>query len=142
VAVVEGVGDHGCEYMTGGIVMILGPTGINLGSGMTGGLTYILKEHLSSNCLNSGFVRVEQCSEYEQSGLRRLLLKHRRLTGSPVVSALLEGPWLPFVRVEPSKLPCTIEEIWAPVLERLKDLHEVQSCMPIADLGPEMMTSA
>ena len=43
VAVVEGVGQHGCEYMTGGIVAVLGPIGLNFGSGMTGGLAYILR---------------------------------------------------------------------------------------------------
>ena len=142
IAVVEGVGDHGCEYMTGGVVLILGTTGINLGSGMTGGLFYVLEENLDSASLNPGFVRVEACSEYEQSGLRRLLLKHHRLTGSPIASALLEASALPFVRVEPLKLPCTIEEIWAPVLERLRGWHEVQGCLPVADLGPEIMTSA
>ncbi|HEX7959543.1 MAG TPA: glutamate synthase large subunit [Terriglobales bacterium] len=141
-AVVEGVGDHGCEYMTGGVVVILGPTGINLGSGMTGGLTYVLQEHLKDTSLNPGFVRVEQCSEYEQRGVRRLLLKHHRLTGSPVASALLEVSSLPIVRVAPLKLPCTVEEIWAPVVNRLKVFHEAQGCMPVADLGPEMMTSA
>jgi glutamate synthase (NADPH/NADH) large chain len=42
VAIVEGVGDHGCEYMTGGVVAVLGPTGINFGAGMTGGFAYVL----------------------------------------------------------------------------------------------------
>jgi glutamate synthase (ferredoxin) len=142
VAVVEGLGDHGCEYMTGGVVLVLGPTGINFGSGMTGGLTYILEGHLTAARLNAAFVRVERCSDQEQSGLRRLLLKHHRLTGSPLASALLEASSLPFVRVEPLKLPCTVEEIWAPLLDRLKGLHEAPTCLPVADLGPEMMTSA
>jgi hypothetical protein len=109
---------------------------------MTGGLTYVLEEHLKDTSLNSGFVRVEPCSEYEKRGVRRLLLKHHRLTGSPLASALLELSSLPIVRVEPLKLPCTVEEIWAPVLGRLKVSHEAQSCVPVADLGPEMMTSA
>src|SRR5437588_9585605 len=142
VAVVEGVGDHGCEYMTGGVVLILGPTGINLGSGMTGGLTYVVKEQLATGCLNLGFVQVEQCSDQEQSDLRRLLLKHHRLTGSPLAASLLETASLPVVRVGPLKLPCTVEEIWAPILDRLKGGHELESCMPVADLGSEIMTSA
>ncbi|MBP0574426.1 hypothetical protein J8J40_27625, partial [Mycobacterium tuberculosis] len=44
IAVVEGVGDHGCEYMTGGIVVVLGPTGRNFGAGMSGGIAYVLDE--------------------------------------------------------------------------------------------------
>ena len=43
-AVVEGVGDHGCEYMTGGVVVVLGRTGVNFGAGMTGGFAYVLDE--------------------------------------------------------------------------------------------------
>jgi glutamate synthase (NADPH/NADH) large chain len=45
VAVVEGVGDHGCEYMTGGVVAVLGETGVNFGAGMTGGFAFVLDEH-------------------------------------------------------------------------------------------------
>ena len=45
IAVVEGVGDHGCEYMTGGRVAILGPTGKNFAAGMSGGIAYVLDEH-------------------------------------------------------------------------------------------------
>ncbi|HET6936296.1 MAG TPA: glutamate synthase large subunit, partial [Candidatus Angelobacter sp.] len=52
LAVVEGVGEHGCEYMTGGVAIILGPTGINFGSGMTGGLSYVESEFASCECLN------------------------------------------------------------------------------------------
>src|SRR3546814_9516070 len=44
LAVVEGVGDHGCEYMTGGVVVVLGRTGVNFGAGMTGGFAYVLDE--------------------------------------------------------------------------------------------------
>ncbi|HEV2962770.1 MAG TPA: glutamate synthase large subunit, partial [Candidatus Angelobacter sp.] len=49
LAVVEGLGDHGCEYMTGGVVLVLGPTGMNFGSGMTGGLAYVLAEHVAED---------------------------------------------------------------------------------------------
>ena len=53
VAVVEGVGQHGCEYMTGGVVAVLGPIGLNFGSGMTGGLAYILRSE-ADHVLNTG----------------------------------------------------------------------------------------
>src|SRR5947207_3395484 len=52
LAVVEGVGDHGCEYMTGGVVLVLGPAGVNFGSGMTGGLAYLLTDLISEHTCN------------------------------------------------------------------------------------------
>src|SRR5207237_10135689 len=59
-AVVEGVGDHGCEYMTGGRVVVLGPTGRNFAAGMSGGIAYVLDEHggFAARC-NMQLVRVE-----------------------------------------------------------------------------------
>ena len=57
LAVVEGTGDHGCEYMTGGVALILGPVGRNLGSGMTGGLVYLHTAHFSRHLCNLNFVR-------------------------------------------------------------------------------------
>jgi glutamate synthase (NADPH/NADH) large chain len=69
VSVVEGVGDHACEYMTGGVVVILGPVGINLGSGMTGGLTYALTDRVSINSCNADFVRLEPCSVEEEQAV-------------------------------------------------------------------------
>ncbi len=67
LAVVEGVGHHGCEYMTAGVVIILGPAGMNLGSGMTGGLTYILRDALSGENLNREFVRPAEIGESEEA---------------------------------------------------------------------------
>ena len=121
VAVVEGVGDHGCEYMTGGVAVILGPTGVNLGSGMTGGLAYVLAEHASERMCNLDFVRLEACSPEEDTALRQLLIQHCLHTGSPNATFILNsgGP-LPLVRVQPVQLPCSIEQTWAPVLERLQ----------------------
>jgi glutamate synthase domain-containing protein 3 len=65
LAVVEGVGHHGCEYMTAGVVIILGPAGMNLGSGMTGGLTYILRDALHDENYNREFVRAAEIGESE-----------------------------------------------------------------------------
>ena len=60
MAVVEGTGDHGCEYMTGGVVVVLGPTGRNFGAGMSGGLAFVLDEDgaFTSRC-NMGMIGVE-----------------------------------------------------------------------------------
>ena len=121
LAVVEGVGDHGCEYMTGGVALVLGPVGMNFGSGMTGGLAYLLEEHASARPWNPDFVRLEECSEQEQDALRKVLARHSLLTGSPRAALLLKsGHRLPLVRVQPLNLPCPVEQIWAPVLERLR----------------------
>ncbi len=122
LAVVEGLGDHGCEYMTGGVVLVLGPTGINFGSGMTGGLAYVLAQHATPKTCNPDFVGVAPCTTEEDRALREVLLKHCLLTGSPHAAALLNaGPLLPLVRVQPVQLPCPVEETWAPILERLKN---------------------
>jgi glutamate synthase domain-containing protein 3 len=120
VAVVEGVGDHGCEYMTGGVVLVPGPTGINFGSGMTGGLAYVLAEHAGERTLNSEFVFTQPCSDQEDAALRQLLIRHCLHTASPRAAFILNsvGP-LPFVRVQPVHLPCSVEQTWKPVLERL-----------------------
>jgi glutamate synthase (ferredoxin) len=120
LAVVEGLGEHGCEYMTGGVVVVLGPTGINLGSGMTGGLTYLLREHVAKSACNLDFVQLASCSAEEEHFLRRVLIRHCLMTGSPRAALLLNsGAPLPMVRVQPKQLPCPVEQTWAPILERL-----------------------
>ncbi|HWZ45778.1 MAG TPA: glutamate synthase large subunit [Candidatus Saccharimonadales bacterium] len=121
LAVVEGVGDHGCEYMTGGVVVLLGPAGINFGSGMTGGLAYALPAQIANHSLNHEFLRMAECSKEEHEMLRYVLKKHRRLTGSPRAASLLgsRAP-LPFVRLQPHRLPCPLEQTWTPVLHRVQ----------------------
>src|SRR5262249_19307347 len=89
LAVVEGLGEHGCEYMTGGVVVVLGTTGINFGSGMTGGLAYAPPESLA-NC-NKEFVHFAKCSAKEEEFLRRVLVKHCLMTGSPRAASLLNS---------------------------------------------------
>ena len=84
VAVVEGIGDHGCEYMTGGRVVILGPTGVNFGAGMSGGLAYIYDHSgvLDTNC-NLDMIDLENVTEEEDIlELRALLENHLKYTGS------------------------------------------------------------
>ena len=92
LAVVEGVGDNGCEYMTGGIVCVLGKTGINFAAGMTGGFAYLYDEDGTA----AGRVNAEMAETRDISGLpvlqehlRGMLEDHRRLTGSARADALL-----------------------------------------------------
>jgi glutamate synthase domain-containing protein 2/glutamate synthase domain-containing protein 1/glutamate synthase domain-containing protein 3 len=121
VSVVEGVGDHACEYMTGGVVVILGPAGINLGSGMTGGLTYVLTDRISINSCNADFVRLEACSVEEEQAVRQLLIRHWMLTHSDRASTLLaSGLRLPISRMQPRELPCPVSETWKPILQRFE----------------------
>ncbi|HKD72928.1 MAG TPA: glutamate synthase large subunit [Candidatus Acidoferrum sp.] len=112
VAVVEGVGQHGCEYMTGGVAAILGPVGLNFGSGMTGGLAYLLRSE-ADHVLNLEFVQARELEETEEQQLRRLLETHLALTGSPRASRLLalRSP-LPFVRIQPLHFQGTLETAW------------------------------
>jgi GXGXG motif len=119
MAVVEGVGQHGCEYMTAGVVILLGPAGMNLGSGMTGGLVYALREAFEEGNCNQEFVRCAAIDEQEEEWLRSALREHVRLTGSPCARRLLrDAKSLPLERWEPVRLPCTVRETWAPILER------------------------
>jgi glutamate synthase (NADPH/NADH) large chain/glutamate synthase (ferredoxin) len=89
-AVVEGVGDHGCEYMTGGRVIVLGPTGRNFAAGMSGGVAYVLDEDGSfpARC-NMGMVGFEELAEADAIELRALIEEHGRRTGSPVAARVL-----------------------------------------------------
>jgi glutamate synthase (NADPH) large chain len=122
---VEGVGRHGCEYMTAGVVLILGPAGRNLGAGMTGGLTYLLPantdDYFNDEHLNRDSVRLATLEPQEEEWLRRILQRHVQLTGSPRAAELLSSSVLPLLRVEPAEPPCTIEETWAPILSRLAE---------------------
>ena len=83
VAVVEGVGDHGCEYMTGGTVVILGGTGKNFGAGMTGGQAFILDlEDRFSELYNPGLVVIERLTEEDKVIVQQLIYQHLEATDS------------------------------------------------------------
>ncbi|POM75010.1 Ferredoxin-dependent glutamate synthase [Phytophthora palmivora] len=109
-AVVEGVGDHGCEYMTGGRVVVLGSTGRNFAAGMSGGIAYIYDEDNSfqKKC-NMGMVGVspltETASAAEIQEVKALITKHLDRTQSPKAQKLLDN-WdassAKFMRVMPS----------------------------------------
>ena len=115
-AVVEGVGDHGCEYMTGGRVIVLGKTGVNFAAGMSGGIAYVLDENqlFDTHC-NLEMVDIEPL---DQNGdtvfLRTYIEKHSKLTGSKQAKRILEN-WedmLPyFVKVMPVEYRRALERI-------------------------------
>ncbi|RRO88128.1 glutamate synthase large subunit [Corynebacterium bovis] len=84
-AVVEGIGNHGCEYMTGGRVIVLGEVGQNFGAGMSGGIAYLLDDGTVRDRVNPGLVDVETVDDpQELEWLERTVATHRRLTGSTV----------------------------------------------------------
>ncbi|HEV7132797.1 MAG TPA: glutamate synthase large subunit [Gaiellaceae bacterium] len=105
-AVVEGVGDHGCEYMTGGIVAVLGRTGRNFAAGMSGGIAYVLDEDgtFAARC-NPQLVALEPLEDDDSSTLRALVEEHAVRTGSTVAARLLAS-WTvaraAFVKVMPN----------------------------------------
>jgi glutamate synthase (NADPH/NADH) large chain len=119
--VIEGVGDHGCEYMTGGRVVVLGPTGRNFAAGMSGGIAYVwdpreiwdAREAFLANC-NLGMVELEKVeTEEDIAELRELVEKHRDYTGSTVAADVL-ARWdevLPqFVKVMPTDYKRVLQE--------------------------------
>jgi glutamate synthase domain-containing protein 3 len=84
IAIVEGVGDHGCEYMTGGTVVVLGRTGRNFAAGMSGGIAFVLDEfeELETRC-NSAMVELTRVTDRaDRDMLRHLIEQHARFTGS------------------------------------------------------------
>ena len=120
LAVVEGVGQHGCEYMTGGVVLVLGPLGLNFGSGMTGGLAYVLRAE-AEDVLHRDFVALADTTADEQIWLRRVLEEHLHFTASPRAARLLSHRGvLPLMRVQPLHLQGSVEDVWKPVLARLR----------------------
>ncbi len=90
-AVVEGVGDHGCEYMTGGRVVVLGPTGRNFAAGMSGGVAYVLDgDGRFANRCNGQMVSLGPVPEDELRAVRRMVERHAELTQSALARRFLE----------------------------------------------------
>ena len=114
-AVVEGVGDHGCEYMTGGRVVVLGPTGRNFAAGMSGGVAYVYDEfgEFAERRCNRSSVSFEQIGEADADELRELVCEHARRTGSTLAERLL-GDWDAtlerFVKVMPDDFRRVLDE--------------------------------
>ena len=92
VAVVEGVGDHGCEYMTGGKVVVLGTTGKNFAAGMSGGVAYVLDmENDLYKRLNKEMISIESVTDkYEVSELKQLIMDHVNYTNSDIGKKILD----------------------------------------------------
>ena len=113
-AVVEGVGDHGCEYMTGGRVAVLGPTGRNFAAGMSGGVAYVLDAdgRFAERC-NPELVDLEPLTEHDEAELHGMVSEHAERTGSAVARRLLAG-WEQsvgtFVKVMPRDYRRALEE--------------------------------
>ncbi len=114
-AVVEGVGDHGCEYMTGGRVAVLGPTGRNFAAGMSGGIAYVYDEvgDFAQRRCNRTSVSFEELDDADAAELRALVVEHAQRTGSSVAERLL-GDWEAslerFVKVMPDDYRRVLDE--------------------------------
>jgi glutamate synthase (NADPH/NADH) large chain len=92
IAVVEGVGDHGCEYMTGGRAVILGPTGRNFGAGMSGGIAFVYDpEGTFPSRVNYEMVELDPLTDEDVAWLRDRIAQHREATGSAVADTILSG---------------------------------------------------
>jgi glutamate synthase domain-containing protein 3 len=115
--VVEGVGDHGCEYMTGGTVVVLGETGRNFAAGMSGGIAYVLDERgvFPRRC-NTDLVALEDPDADDLAGVRALVAEHAERTGSVVARRLLEE-WRErrgaFVKVMPTDYKRALQRLAA-----------------------------
>ncbi|MDB6111580.1 MAG: glutamate synthase large subunit [Pedosphaera sp.] len=92
-AVVEGVGDHGCEYMTGGLVIVLGTTGRNFGAGMSGGLAYVYDpENIFPNRYNNAMIGIERLADAEETKrVQSLIYAHLEKTESPRANEILKN---------------------------------------------------
>ncbi|HUB75923.1 MAG TPA: glutamate synthase large subunit [Solirubrobacteraceae bacterium] len=114
-AVVEGVGDHGCEYMTGGRVVVLGPTGRNFAAGMSGGIAYVYDAagDFVTRRLNATIVSIEEIDEGDEIELRELIDQHLERTGSQVAQRLLddwEASLRRFAKVMPNDFRRVLDE--------------------------------
>lgn len=106
-AVVEGIGDHGCEYMTGGTVVVLGKTGRNFAAGMSGGIAYVFddQKQFEKGLCNMEMVALETLEEADVLRLRRLIKNHSMYTNSPLAKRMLddwENQQKNFIKVMPT----------------------------------------
>ncbi|KKK67014.1 hypothetical protein LCGC14_2958320, partial [marine sediment metagenome] len=93
IVVVEGLGDHGCEYMTGGVVVVLGQTGCNFGAGMSGGIAYVLDEmQLFDTLCNLDMVELESVwQQKDKELLLGLIQRHLKWTASKRAQHILDA---------------------------------------------------
>ena len=123
-AVVEGVGDHGCEYMTGGIVVVLGQTGRNFAAGMSGGIAYVLDEHqLFDTLCNLDLVDIEPVLQPDDTQrLHAMISAHHKWTGSLRAKQILDR-W----RDMPGKFVKVVPIDYRRALQRMRDREERQA---------------
>ena len=146
-AVVEGVGDHGCEYMTGGRVVVLGSTGRNFAAGMSGGIAYVLdmNRDFSSKC-NMEMVELGSVRDpHEIAELRNLLEDHRHYTGSSVAEHVIHEfhHLLPrFVRVMPTDYKQVLEAQAAKAAEEKKKSSHVDLLGTLSRRGSQVDITA
>jgi glutamate synthase domain-containing protein 3 len=126
--VVEGCGDHGCEYMTGGRVVVIGPVGRNFGAGMSGGIAYVYDDSgLLPRLYNPDMVSLEKPERAEDiETIRRMLENHVKFTDSPVAKGILadwEKELAYFVKVMPNDYRRVLEH-QAEIEKRARELAE------------------
>ena len=113
-AVVEGVGDHGCEYMTGGIALILGKIGRNFAAGMSGGIAYLYHKNSLLENINQSQVEIEKLSAEDRSKLFTELTLHHKFTASTITKNILDN-WeienTKFIKVSPIEYKKALERI-------------------------------
>ena len=114
-AVVEGIGDHGCEYMTGGAVLVLGKIGRNFGAGMSGGIAYIYKnEQFSKNKFNMEMIDLESIKDQDEDIISDMLENHFSNTNSKIAKMIL-SKWSEeksnFIKVMPKEYKIALERI-------------------------------
>jgi glutamate synthase (NADPH/NADH) large chain len=126
-AVVEGVGDHGCEYMTGGRAVILGPTGRNFAAGMSGGLAFVWDTDRSLyRRMNHEMVDIDPMDDEDEEWLRSIITMHMELTGSSVAEEVLSNWWTnveKFTKIFPKDYK-TVLEAQRDAIERGVDVDE------------------
>ncbi|MYD43515.1 MAG: glutamate synthase large subunit [Gammaproteobacteria bacterium] len=118
-AIVEGVGDHGCEYMTGGRVVVLGPTGRNFAAGMSGGIAYVWdpEKDFANNC-NMELVDLEQLEQRDEiDEIKRLIDHHAIYTGSTVAKSILDN-WTQTVRQFVKVMPTDYKRVLQSMAEQ------------------------
>ncbi|MBF0122539.1 MAG: glutamate synthase large subunit, partial [Candidatus Omnitrophica bacterium] len=137
-AVVEGIGDHGCEYMTGGRVVVIGPTGRNFAAGMSGGIAYVWDREgdFDKKC-NMGMVEIFGVADKKDiQELKGMIEKHQKYTGSTVAKHVLEH-WeevLPqFVKIYPRDFRRVIEET-----EKAREVEMAKKADEAHEIGSEV----
>ena len=125
IAVVEGVGDHGCEYMTGGIVLILGRVGRNFAAGMSGGISYIYgKDNTLEEKINGDLVNIESIQDTDEELIKNLISNHIKYTNSEKAAYILDN-W----EIEKVNFYKIIPRVYKEILKNKKSSESYISCM-------------